>query len=78
MGLPALLDAIVTLAWGPVTIILLVIVGAVGGLRTIWTIADILNSLMAILNLIGLLALSGFVAKKLKDYNARRTAGKYD
>lgn len=58
--------------------VLLVVVGSVGGLRTIWTIADILNALMAIPNLIGLLALSGFVAKKLKDYNARLKAGEFD
>jgi alanine or glycine:cation symporter, AGCS family len=41
------------LAW-----ILIVIVGANGGLRTVWALADALNALMAVPNLIGLLGLS--------------------
>lgn len=58
--------------------VVLVFVGAVGGLRTIWLIADILNALMAIPNLIGLLALSGLVAGKLKNYNQRLKLGEFD
>jgi len=53
----------------------MITVGACGGLKTVWTIADILNALMAIPNLIGLIAMSGLVAGKLKDYNDRRKAG---
>ncbi len=34
----------------------------------IWTIADIFNALMAIPNLIGLLLLSGVVARETKKY----------
>lgn len=34
----------------------------------VWTIADIFNGLMAIPNLIALVALSGVVAKETKDY----------
>jgi AGCS family alanine or glycine:cation symporter len=45
-----------------------VTVGAVGGLKVIWTIADIFNALMAIPNLIGLLLLSGIVARESKKY----------
>lgn len=56
----------------------LIVVGAVGGLRTIWTIADILNGLMAIPNLIGLLALSGLVATQMRDYTRRLQAGELD
>jgi AGCS family alanine or glycine:cation symporter len=43
-------------------------IGAVGGLKVIWTIADIFNALMAIPNLIGLLLLSGVVARETKRY----------
>jgi AGCS family alanine or glycine:cation symporter len=48
-----------------------VIVGAVGALDLVWTIADILNALMAVPNLIALLALVGTVAVETKDYVRR-------
>lgn len=50
---------------------LVVIVGAVGTLDLVWTIADILNALMAVPNLIALLALVGTVAVETKDYVRR-------
>ncbi len=34
----------------------------------IWVVADIVNGLMAIPNLIGLIALSGVIIKETKDY----------
>lgn len=43
-------------------------VGAVGGLQIIWSIADTLNGMMAIPNLIALLLLSGTVTKMVRDY----------
>lgn len=43
-------------------------VGSVGGLQLIWSIADTLNGMMAIPNLIALVALSGTVTKMVKDY----------
>ncbi|MEE9369690.1 MAG: sodium:alanine symporter family protein [Pontiella sp.] len=52
-------------------------VGAVGGLRVIWTIADILNALMAIPNLIGLVLLSGVVARETKKYCTRLKNGEF-
>ena len=52
-------------------------IGAVGGLRVIWTIADILNALMAIPNLVGLLLLSGSVATETKRYWARLKNGEF-
>jgi AGCS family alanine or glycine:cation symporter len=61
-----------------VMFIILITVGAIGALRVIWTIADILNALMAIPNLIGLLALSGVVAKYTRDYIRRLRAGEFD
>lgn len=45
-----------------------IMVGAIGGLRVIWDIADTLNGLMAIPNLIGLLGLSSVVFKLTKEY----------
>ncbi len=47
-----------------------VVVGAIGGLQLIWAVSDTLNGLMAIPNLIALLALSGTVAKLVKDFFA--------
>jgi AGCS family alanine or glycine:cation symporter len=41
--------------------VIFVFVGSVLELKTVWTIADILNALMAVPNLIALLALSGTV-----------------
>ena len=54
-----------------------VVVGAVGGLRTIWTVADIFNALMAIPNLIGLLLLSGVVAREARRYFQRLKDGEF-
>ena len=47
---------------------LVCIVGAVGSGTLMWDIADTLNGLMAIPNLIALLLLSGIVTKLTKDY----------
>jgi len=48
-----------------------VVLGAIGGLDLVWTIADNLNAMMAIPNLIGLLGLSGVVVKESNDYISR-------
>ena len=53
------------------------VLGAIGGLDLIWTIADNLNALMAVPNLVALLGLSGVVARESKDY-AVRVLGKED
>ncbi len=45
-----------------------VVVGAIGGLQLIWAVSDTLNGLMAIPNLIALIALSGVVANLVKDF----------
>ena len=50
---------------------LICIVGAMGSGTLMWDIADTLNGLMAIPNLIALLMLSGVVAKVTKDYFAK-------
>ncbi len=45
-----------------------VVIGAIGGLDFLWDLADTLNGLMAIPNLIGILGLSGVVIKLTKDF----------
>ena len=51
-----------------VTFVLMTIFGAVGSLQLVWDIADTLNGLMAIPNLIALVALSGVVVKLTKEH----------
>ena len=51
-----------------VIFVLVCIVGATGSGTLMWDISDTLNGLMAIPNLVALLALSGVVAKITKDY----------
>lgn len=46
-----------------------VFLGAVAKLGLVWSIADILNGLMALPNLIGLLALSGVVVAESRHYS---------
>ncbi len=55
------------LAW-----ILLIPIGAIGGLRAIWALADTLNGLMAVPNLIGLWGLSPVITKLTRDFFSKR------
>lgn len=48
--------------------IVLVVVGAIGGLTEIWALADTLNGLMIIPNIIGVLILSPVVIRKTREY----------
>lgn len=50
---------------------LFVVLGAIGGLDLVWTIADNLNAMMAIPNLVALLGLSGVVVRESNDYISR-------
>ncbi len=45
-----------------------VLVGAVSDLKLVWAISEMMNGLMAIPNLIGIIGLSGVVAKATKEY----------
>lgn len=47
-----------------------VVIGAVGGLEFIWALADTMNGLMAIPNLVGVLLLSGTILKLTKEFFA--------
>ena len=51
--------------------VLFIVVGATMSLDLAWEIADTLNALMAIPNLIGVLALSGIVIKITRNYVRR-------
>jgi len=48
-----------------------VVLGAIGGLDLVWTIADNLNALMAVPNLVALLGLGGVVVRESNDYITR-------
>lgn len=48
-----------------------IIVGAVASLDLVWLLADVLNGLMAIPNLIGLLGLSGVIVMETKRFKAK-------
>jgi AGCS family alanine or glycine:cation symporter len=52
--------------------------GTIGGLNLVWTVADNLNALMAIPNLVGLLGLSGVVVAESRDYVGRILSVKTD
>lgn len=49
-----------------------VVIGSIGGLEMLWDLADTLNGLMAIPNLIGLLGLSGLVIKLTKEFYSKQ------
>ena len=51
---------------------LLIYVGATTTLQIVWSFSDIANALMAIPNLISLLALSGVVAKEMKEFESKK------
>jgi AGCS family alanine or glycine:cation symporter len=53
----------------------LIVAGAVAHLDLVWTFADVMNGLMALPNLVGLLALSGVVVRETKTYFAERDRG---
>lgn len=47
-----------------------------GGFELVWAFADVMNGAMALPNLIGLLLLSGVVARETREYFARQVGGK--
>ncbi|KAA6451981.1 alanine/glycine:cation symporter family protein [Bacillus swezeyi] len=57
-------------------VVAMVIFGSVSGFQLVWDMADLFMGLMAIINLIAILLLSGIAAKVLKDYAVQRKEGK--
>lgn len=51
--------------------IVAIVVGSIGGLKLLWNIADVLNAMMALPNLIALIALSGVVVAETRAYWAK-------
>ncbi|WP_104402955.1 alanine/glycine:cation symporter family protein [Vibrio penaeicida] len=54
----------------------MVMFGSLATLPTVWGLADVSMGLMAIVNLVAILLLSGIVVKLAKDYNQQLKAGK--
>ncbi|MDO6704804.1 sodium:alanine symporter family protein [Photobacterium sp. 1_MG-2023] len=54
----------------------MVMFGALAELPTVWTMADISMGMMAMINLVAIVLLSGTVVKLAKDYNAQLALGK--
>ncbi|MCA2016885.1 alanine:cation symporter family protein [Vibrio tritonius] len=54
----------------------MVMFGSLANLPTVWSMADVSMGLMAIVNLVAILLLSGIVVKLTKDYNQQLKAGK--
>lgn len=59
-----------------VAVLVMVVVGAVIDLPTVWAFADLSMGMMAVINLIAILALSGTAFALLKDYETQRKEGK--
>lgn len=55
-------------AWYRLVYTLITFVGSVCALEPVWSFSDIMNALMAIPNLIGILALSGEVCSEMRSY----------
>jgi alanine or glycine:cation symporter, AGCS family len=51
--------------------VVMIFIGAVQELEVVWTFADIMNGLMALPNLVGLLLLSGLIARETRAFFAR-------
>ncbi|OIQ25192.1 sodium:alanine symporter family protein [uncultured Vibrio sp.] len=54
----------------------MVMFGSLAALPTVWALADVSMGLMAIVNLVAIILLSGIVIKLAKDYNRQLDAGK--
>ena len=54
-----------------VIFVLFIFVGSVASLDVVWALADVLNGLMAIPNLIGLLGLSGVIVYETKRFQVK-------
>ena len=54
----------------------MVMFGSIATLPTVWALADVSMGLMAIVNLVAIILLSGIVIKLAKDYNRQLDAGK--
>jgi len=58
-----------------IVFVVFIYVGAVRSLTFVWSLSDVMNGLMALPNLVGLLLLSGIIARETKEYFVRERAG---
>ena len=58
-----------------VVFVAVVMIGSMLKLDIVWTLADVMNGLMALPNLVGLLLLSGVIAAETRSYFSRRRSG---
>nr|WP_277605912.1 alanine/glycine:cation symporter family protein [Glycomyces sp. L485] len=58
-----------------VLVVALTFIGSVASFGTVWSLADVTMGLMATVNLLAVLALTGVVVKVLRDYDAQRRDG---
>jgi len=58
-----------------VIVVALVFLGSIASLDTVWSFADVTMGLMATVNLVAVLALTGVAVKVLRDYDKQRRAG---
>ncbi|RSD30496.1 alanine/glycine:cation symporter family protein [Vibrio pectenicida] len=59
-----------------IVVLSMVMFGAIASLPVVWSLADVSMGMMAIVNLVAILLLSGIVIKLAKDYNRQLKAGK--
>ncbi len=57
-------------------VLCMVLWGAMGSLPTVWAFADVTMGIMAVINLVAILPLSGLVVKVVKDYDEQYESGK--
>ena len=58
-----------------VAVLSMVIFGTQASVPLVWELADLFNGTMALLNLVGVIALSGVVVALLRDYESQQKAG---
>ncbi|MDP0561197.1 MAG: sodium:alanine symporter family protein [Candidatus Endonucleobacter sp. (ex Gigantidas childressi)] len=58
-----------------ITVVLLVFVGSISSLNSVWIVADLAMGLMALINLVVILLLSGYAFQVLQDYGQQLKTG---
>jgi AGCS family alanine or glycine:cation symporter len=61
-----------------IAVLIMLYFGAVSDVPLVWEMADFFNGIMALINLVGILLLSGVTCKVFADYRDRQKAGELD
>ncbi|MDP0589221.1 MAG: sodium:alanine symporter family protein [Candidatus Endonucleobacter bathymodioli] len=59
-----------------ITVVVLVFVGSISSLNAVWIVADLAMGLMALINLVVIILLSGYTFQVLQDYGQQLKAGR--